>query len=50
MNFDKQPVITPFIINGLVLWDYVERTEQYASFLMYSEDFVPYSPVKFERI
>lgn len=25
MNFDKQPVITPLIINGLVLWDYTQR-------------------------
>lgn len=50
MDFDKQPVITPLIINGLVLWDYTERAYQYESFLMYSEDFVPYSPVKFELL
>lgn len=54
MNFDKQSVITPLIksVNGveLILWDYTERAYQYESFLMYSEDFVPYSPVKFERL
>lgn len=50
MNLDNQPVITPLIINGLVLWDYTERAYQYEPFLVYSEDFVLYSPVKFERL
>jgi len=50
MNFDQKPVITPFIIGGLILWDYVERAVQYESFLMYSEDYALYSPIKFERL
>lgn len=49
MNFDKQPVITPLIINGLVLWDYAERAFQYESFLMFG-DHGWYSPVRFERL
>lgn len=49
MNFDKPPVITPFIINGLILWDYVERAEQYTSFLMFG-DYGWYTPVRFERL
>ncbi len=48
-HFDKQPVITPFIINGLILWDYVERAEQYTSFLMFG-DYGWYAPVLFERL
>lgn len=50
MNFDQKPVITPLIINGLVLWDYAERAFQYESFLMYTEDYNVYSPVKFEKL
>lgn len=53
MNFDKKPLITPFIksINGieLILWDYVERAEQYTSFLMFG-DYGWYTPVKFESL
>ena len=49
--YERNPLhTTPLIINGLVLWDYTERAYQYEPFLMYSEDFVPYSPVKFERL
>lgn len=50
MNYEKDPIITTFVINGLVLWDYVERAVQYESFLMYSEDYALYSPIKFEKL
>lgn len=50
MNFDKKPVITPMIVNGLVLWGYAERAFQYESFLMYTEDYNVYTPVRFERL
>lgn len=50
MNYDQKPIITPLIINGLILWDYVERVGQYEQFLMYSEDYALYSEIRFESL
>jgi hypothetical protein len=37
MNFDKQPVITPLIINGLVLWDYTDAVDKPLKFIQSRE-------------
>jgi hypothetical protein len=54
MNYDSQPIITPFlkVINGiqLILWDYAERAEVYEQFIMMSGDYAEYTPVRFEKL
>ena len=44
----KPPAITPVHVAGLILWDYVQRAHLNKPFLMWSEDYVPYCPIKFE--
>ena len=52
----KQPIIIPFIklIDNvqMVLWDYTERAtwEGTRVFMMMSEDYAEYTPVRFERL
>lgn len=54
MNYDKNPIITPFlkVINGiqLVLWDYAKRAYLYEQFTMMSGDYALYTPVRFEHL
>jgi hypothetical protein len=54
MNFDQHPIIIPFlkVINGiqLVLWDYVQRAEMYEQFIMMSDEYAEYTPVRFEAL
>ena len=50
MNFEKNPIIAPFLINGLVLWEYVGRASQFEQFLMMSDEWAWYTPVRFERL
>lgn len=60
MNFDKNPIIIPFlkVINGiqLILWDrvdtryYTDHAGMYESFTMYSDDYAEYTPVRFESL
>lgn len=50
MNYEKNPIITPFVINGLILWDYVERASLYESFTMMSSDYALYTPIRFEAL
>lgn len=48
------PIITPVIkhtIHGsLVLWEDTSRAGLYEAFLMMSEDYAKYTPVKFESL
>jgi hypothetical protein len=54
MNYEEKPIIIPFlkVINGiqLVMWDYSERAEIYEQFIMMSEDYAEYTPVRFEAL
>lgn len=50
MEYEKNPIIAPFVINGLILWDYVERSSQFESFLLFSEDYALFTPIRFERL
>jgi len=54
MNYENNPIIIPFlkVINGvqLILWDYSERAEMYEQFIMMSEEYAEYVPVRFEKL
>lgn len=50
ISFEKNPIIAPFLINGLILWEYVERASQFEQFLMMSDEWAWYTPIKFERL
>jgi hypothetical protein len=54
MNYENSPIIIPFlkVINDvqLVLWDYVERAEMYEQFIVMSDDYALYTPVRFESL
>ena len=54
MNYKENPIIIPFlkVINGiqLILWDYSERAEMYEQFIMMSDDYAEYVPIRFEKL
>lgn len=56
MEYNKNPIIAPFVINGLVLWArvdtpyYLERASQFEQFLMMSDDYAFFTPIKFEKL
>ena len=54
MNFDKDPIIIPFLkvidTTTVVLWDYVERAEMYEQFIMMGDDYAEYTPIRFEAL
>lgn len=47
-SLNKINIISPFFVNGLILWQDVSMASLYEQFTMMSGDYVPYSPVKFE--
>lgn len=44
------PVIKHTIHGSLVLWEDTSRAGLYKAFLMVSEDYAEYTPVKFEKL
>lgn len=55
MEYDKNPIIAPFVIDGIVLWDYTFRdgictANQYEAFVTMSDEMAWYVPILFERL
>ena len=55
MNHYQTHIIAPFIINGVVLWDYTFRdgiciANQYEAFMTMSDEMAWYVPVLFEKL
>lgn len=48
MPLNKTNIISPFFINGIVMWEDVSRAYMYEQFVTMSEDYALYSVVKFE--
>lgn len=44
------PVIKHTIHGSLVLWEDTSRVSLYEAFLMVSEDYAKYTPIKFEKL
>lgn len=45
---NKINIISPFFINGIVMWEDVSMAFMYEQFTVMSEDYAVYSVVKFE--
>ena len=50
MTYDKNPIIAPFLINSIILWDYTFRASQYEAFMTMSDEWAWYVPVLFEKL
>ena len=53
-GFSQHPIIIPFLkvigTTTVVLWDYVERAEMYEQFIMMSDEYAEYTPIRFEAL
>lgn len=49
-SLNKINIISPFFVNGLILWQDVAMAYMYEQFTMMSEDYAGYSVVKFEAL
>jgi len=49
-SLNKINIISPFFINGIVMWQDVSMASLYEQFTMMSEDYAVYSVVKFEAL
>lgn len=49
-SLNKLNIISPFFINGIVMWEDVSMAYMYEQFTVMSEDYAVYSVVKFESI
>ena len=50
MNHYQTHIIAPFVINGLILWDYTSKANQYEAFMTMSDEMAWYVPVLFEKL
>lgn len=54
MNYEEKPIIIPFLkvigTTVVVLWDYAQRAYLYEQFIMMSDDYAEYTPIRFEAL